>query len=60
MVKPLTTMLMKDMMFTKTKEGKASFEEINKSIASAMVKPLTTMLKKDVIFTWTIEGKDNF
>ena len=35
MVKPLTAMLKKNIMFTCTKEGKASFEEIKKSIALA-------------------------
>ena len=33
MVKPLIAMLKKDMSFSWTKEGRASFEEINKSLA---------------------------
>ena len=35
MVKPLTYMLKKNMVFTWTKEGKVSFEEIKVAIASA-------------------------
>ncbi len=33
MVKPLTTMLKKNVVFSSTKEGKASFEEFKKTIA---------------------------
>lgn len=42
MVKPLTTILKKNLMFTWTKEMKASFEEIKKSIALAptLVNPI--------------------
>lgn len=35
MVKPLIDMLKKNLMFTWTKEGKVSFEEIKRSIASS-------------------------
>ena len=35
MVKPLMTILKKNMVFSWTKEGKASFEEIKAAIASA-------------------------
>ena len=34
-VKPLTTMLKNNMLFSWTKEGKASFEEMKEAIASA-------------------------
>ena len=41
MVKPLTTLLKKDMFFSWIKEGKASFEEIKEAIALAptLIKP---------------------
>ena len=57
MVKPLTSKLKKNTMFTWTKEGKARFEEIKKAIASAptLVNP---NLSKDFIL-YTLGGESS-
>ena len=57
MVKPLTAMLKKNMVFTWTKEGKESFEEIKASIASAptLINP---NFEKDFIL-YTLGGESS-
>ncbi len=54
MIKPLTTMLKKDMSFSRTKRGKASFEEINEaiSLAPTLINP---NFDKDFIL-YTLDG----
>ena len=55
MVKPLTTMIKKNMIFTWTKEGKANFEEIKEAIASVPTL-VTSNFDKDFI-PYTLGGE---
>ena len=57
MVKPLTAMLKKGMVFSWTKEGKESFEEIKAAIASAPTL-LNLNFEKDFIL-YTLGGESS-
>ena len=56
MVKPLTSMLKKNMVFAWTKEGKESFEEIKATLALAPTLINPTFEKDFILYTLGIES----
>ena len=60
MVKPLTTMLKKNIVFNWTKEGNSSFEEIKKSIASNPTLIYTNFDKDFLLYSLGEESSISF